>query len=69
MYVYEDEVSTKIQEGMGRLSLEIRAKVIRLKTKGVCVQQIVKHLQYEGVNVLSVSLYGLLKKYETTRSI
>ena len=28
-----------------------------------------KHLEYEGVNVSSVSLYALLKKYETTRTI
>ena len=49
--------------------METRAKVIRLKTKDVCVQQTVKHLEYEGVNVSSVSFYALLKKYETTTSI
>ena len=57
------------EEGMGHLSMETRAKVIRLKTKGIRVPQIVKHLEYKGVNVSSVSLYALLKKYETTRTI
>ena len=54
---------------MGRLSLEMRAKVIRLKTKGVRVQQIVKHLEYEGVKASSVGVYALWNKYETTTSI
>ena len=54
---------------MGRLSKETRAKVVQLKTKGVHVQQIVKHLEYKGVKVSSVSLYALLKKHQTTRSI
>ena len=48
---------------MGRMSLETRAKVIRLKNRGMPVQQIAKHLDSEGVNVLKVSLYALFKKY------
>ena len=43
--------------------------MIRLKIKGMRVQQIVKHLEYEGVEASSVSVYTLLKKYEMTKLI
>ena len=54
---------------MGRMSLETRAKVVRLKNRGMAVQQIATHLEKEGVYVSKVSLYALFKKYEATRSI
>ena len=54
---------------MGRMSLETRAKVIRLKKRGMPVQQIAKHLDSEGVYVSKVSLYTLFKKYKATHCI
>ena len=40
---------------MGRMSLETRAKVVRLKNRGMAVLQIATHLDKEGVYVLKVS--------------
>ena len=54
---------------MGRLSMETKANVIRLKNEGICVQQILKHLQYEGVNISSISQYAPIKTNETSRTI
>ena len=54
---------------MGRMSLETRAKIIRLKNRGMPVRWIARHLDTEGVDVSRVSLYALLKKYEETHSI
>ena len=76
---YEEEAKTtgdtaakntsQSKEAMGRMSLETRAKVIRLKKRGMPVQQIAKHLDSEGVDVSKVSLYALFKKYKATHCI
>ena len=51
---------------MGRLSLETRSKVIIMRRNGYRVSEIQSRLVEEGVSVSKVSLFALLKKFNST---
>ena len=51
---------------MGRLSLETRSKVIIMRRNGYLVSEIHSRLAEEGVSVSKVSLFALLKKFNST---
>ena len=51
---------------MGRLSLETRSKVIVMRRNGYRVSDIKERLSQEGVSVSKVSLFALLKKFDST---
>ena len=53
---------------MGRSSLETRSKVIVMKN-GYSVSETQERLLQEGVTVSKVSLYALVKKYDTTQLV
>ncbi len=50
---------------MGRMSMEVRSRVVVLAEAGMSVGKIQSRLLEEGVKVSRVSLYQLLKKYKT----
>ena len=54
---------------MGRLNLEMRNKVIVMKKNGYPVSEIQERLSQEGVIISKVSLYALVKKFETTKLV
>ena len=54
---------------MGRLSLETRSKVIMMWKNGYPVAVIQRRLTEEGVKVLTVSLFALVKKFKSTSSV
>ena len=54
---------------MGRLSLETRSKVIVMKKNGYPVSEIQERLSQKGVTISKVSLYTLVKKYESTNLV
>ena len=54
---------------MGHLSLETRSKVIIMKKNGYPVSEIQERLSEKGVTISKVSLYALIKKFETTNLV
>ena len=54
---------------MGWLSLETRNKVIVMKKNGYPVSEIQERLSQEGMIISKVSLYALVKKFETTKLV
>ena len=51
---------------MGRMSLEVRRRVIVLHQKGFKLKEIKEHLADEGITISKTSLCLLIKKYKTT---
>ena len=54
---------------MGRLSLETRSKVIVIWKNGYPVSEIQERLSQEGVLVLRVSLFALVKKFKKMKLV
>ena len=54
---------------MGRLSLETRNKVIVMWVNGYPVSVIQERLLQEGVSILKVSLFALIKKFKNTNQV
>ena len=52
-----------------RLDVETRRRVIALRQRGYSVRAIKERLVEECISVSTVSIYSLLKKYETSKSI
>ena len=54
---------------MGRMSIEMRTRVILLWKNGFPVQDIIDRLAEEDISVSQAALYMLLKKYNDSRTI